>query len=53
MSCQSDRGDDKHLDIRDKIRDNEYQPRGATTRQELFDVAEAHTFSLAIYTNRT
>ena len=44
---QSDRGDDKHLEIRDKIRDNEYQLRGATTRQELFDVVEAHTFYLA------
>ena len=46
-TCQFDRGDDKHLDIRDKIRDDEYQPRGATTRKELFDVVEAHTFSLA------
>ena len=44
---QSDRGDDKHLEIRDKIRDDEYQPTGGTTRQEFFDVVEAHTFSLA------
>ena len=32
---------------RSETRDSEYQPRGATTRQELFDVVEAHTFSLA------
>ena len=47
MTCQSDRGDDQHLEIRDKIRDNGYQPREGMSRQELFDVVEAHTFSLA------
>ena len=46
-TCQSDRGDDQHLEIRDKIRDYGYQQRRATSRQELFDVVEAHTFSLA------
>ena len=42
-TCQSDRGDDHYLEIRDKIRDYGYQPRGATSIQELFD----DTFSLA------
>ena len=46
-TCQSDRGDDQHLEIKDKIRDNGYQARGASSRQELSDVIEAHTFSLA------
>ena len=46
-TCQSDRVDDHHLEVRDKIGDYGYQPRGATSRQELFDVVEAHTFSLA------
>ena len=51
-TCQSDRGDDQHLEIRDKIRDNEYQPKGATSRLELFDVVEANTFSLAYIQTR-
>ena len=50
-TCQPDYGDNNYLEtgseIGHKIRDYEYHPRGATTRQKLFDVVDAHTFSLA------
>ena len=46
-TCQSDHGDDQHLEIGDKNRNDEYHPRGTTSRQEVSDRVEVHTFSLA------
>ena len=48
-TCQPNCGEHKQLEIKDYIRGYEYQPRRATTRQELFDVVEAHTIPWHIY----